>query len=91
MHVQCISNAHHHHTHTLTLVIHTVHDGHQPLQPGHGLSLIALRHKVWTEPRDHALQVVRRRETQESGMEYVRVTVPGRKLFHCILQLYCCV
>lgn len=41
---------------SLTLVIHTVHDGHQLLQPGHGLLLIAFAHEVGPEAWDHPLK-----------------------------------
>ena len=38
-----------------TFIVHAVHDGHQSLEPGHGLSLIALAHEVRTEAWNHTL------------------------------------
>lgn len=45
---------------SLTLVIHAVHDGHQLLQPGHGLLLIAFAHEVGPKAWDHALNASQR-------------------------------
>lgn len=43
-----------------TLVIHAVHDGHQLLQPGHGLLLVAFAHEVGPKAWDHPLNASRR-------------------------------
>ena len=40
----------------VTLVVHAVHDGHELLQSGHGLLLVAFAHEVCSKPGDHALK-----------------------------------
>lgn len=45
---------------SLTLVIHAVHDGHQLLQPGHGLLFVAFAHEVGSKAWDHALNASQR-------------------------------
>ena len=60
----------------LTLVVHTVHDGHEPLQPRYRLLLIALRHEVTTQAWDHPLNHISRSEISVIVLSFGALVTP---------------